>query len=124
MNIWEFLEARAVRNVNPDVMIARTQRNTTYLYGFLFALVLAALVFLPKPMDETSKTVLQMLLAGLLTLITAQNSFWFLRQRAAGLTNPVITTTTTTTPQGTTNVTTTPTTVPPAVAASAAGPTT
>ena len=95
-----------------DLLIGRTQRNLTYVYWFLFSGVLAALIFIPRPLDDSTKTLL-ITLAGILgTLVTMQNQFWFARTRAAGVPDP--TTTTVTTPSATENppsvaVTVTPT---------------
>ena len=113
MSFLEYLNARAMRNASIDTIVGRTQRNLTYLYWFLFALVLAALVFLPRPMDESSRTVLQMLLAILGTLITQQSSFWFARVRTAGVPDPTqVVTQTKTTPDGTKTTVTSPATKP------------
>lgn len=82
--------------MNPlDLLIGQTQRNITYLYWGLFSAALAGLLFLPKPIDESVKTVLLMLLATLATIITQQSSFWYARQRSAGVPDPTVTTVTT-----------------------------
>lgn len=75
-----------------DHLIARTQRNITYAYWALFGGALAALIFLKKPLDESTKTILITLLGVLGTLITMQNQFWFARQRTAGVPDPSPTT--------------------------------
>ncbi len=85
-----------------DALIARTQRNITYGYCVLFAAAIAALLFLPKPLDDSTKTLLITLLGVLGTLITMQNQFWFARSRTAGIPDPATTTTTTETPGVTT----------------------
>ncbi len=80
-----------------DTLIANTQRNLTYVYWLLFAAVLGTLLFLPRPLDESIKTLL-ITLAGILgTLVTMQNQFWFSRPRVAGIPDPATTTTTTVT---------------------------
>jgi len=107
-----------------DLLIAKAQRSITYLYWFLFAVSLGGLLFLPKPIDDSIKTLLLMMLGALITLITQQSSFWFARQRAAGVPDPTTTTTsttTTTTPSlGASNVETT-TTIPARPAADSVG---
>jgi hypothetical protein len=80
-----------------DTLIGSTQRNITYVYIALFAGALAALLFLPRPLDESTKTLLITLLGILGTLITQQSNFWFARQRTAGVPDPSTTTTSTTT---------------------------
>jgi hypothetical protein len=75
-----------------DHLIAKTQRNITYVYCGLFGGALAALIFLKKPLDESTKTILITLLGVLGTLITMQNQFWFARQRTAGVPDPSPTT--------------------------------
>lgn len=100
-----------------DDLIARTQRTITYAYCALFAGAIAALLFLPKPLDDSTKTLLITLLGVLGTLITMQNQFWFARSRTAGIPDPVTTTTTTETPNATTT-----TTIQPPAAVPAAGP--
>lgn len=78
-----------------DKLIAHTQRNVTYAYWVLFAVVIGTLIFLPRPLDESIKTLL-ITLAGILgTLVTFQNQFWFARSRTAGVPDPTTTTTTT-----------------------------
>jgi hypothetical protein len=68
--------------------IAVTQRQVTYAYVVLFAAAFSALVFLPKPMDETVKTIIVSLISVLGTVIVQQSNFWFARSRAAGIPNP------------------------------------
>ena len=81
-----------------DLLIGRTQRNLTYVYWLLFSGVLAALIFIPRPLDDSTKTLL-ITFAGILgTLVTMQNQFWFARARAAGVPDP--STTTVSTPAG------------------------
>lgn len=99
-----------------DLLIARTQRNITYAYWFLFTVALVALMFLPKPLDESIRTLLITMLSVLGTLITQQSSFWFARQRSAGVPDPSTTTVTSSTetvttpskPTGAPNETTSP----------------
>lgn len=75
--------------MNPlDDVVARTQRNVTYGYMSMFAFAMGALFFLPKPLDEFTKTLLISLLSVLGTLITQQSSFWMARQRTAGVPDP------------------------------------
>lgn len=93
-----------------DLLIAKTQRNISYLYWLLFAGALIALMFLPKPLEDSTKTLLITLLSVLGTLITQQNSFWYARSRAGGIPDP----NTTTTVQST-QITTTPTENPNAI---------
>lgn len=95
-----------------DQLIATTQRNITYAYWALFGLALLALMFLPRPLDESTKTLLITLLSVLGTLITQQNSFWFARQRLAGVPDPQATTTTTTGDSLETTTTVTPAAAP------------
>ena len=95
-----------------DLLIARTQRHLTFIYWLLFAAVLGALIFVPRPLDDSVKTLL-ITMAGILgTLVTMQNQFWFARQRTAGVPDPTTTTTTTTKidpgPPATIETTTTP----------------
>jgi len=100
--------------MNMDQLIAETQRNITYAYCILFAAVVAALLFLPKPLDDSTKTLLITLLGVLGTLITMQNQFWFARSRTAGIPDPATTTTTTETPNATTTTTVQPLATPAA----------
>jgi hypothetical protein len=79
-----------------DLLIAKTQRNITYAYWALFSSALLALFCLPRPLDDSTKTLLITLLSVLGTLITQQNSFWFARHRPGGIPDPQATTTTTT----------------------------
>jgi hypothetical protein len=107
-----------------DTLIARTQRNITYLYCVLFAAVLAVLILLPKPLDQATNTLLISLLSVLGLLITQQSNFWFARSRTAGVPDPITTTSTTTTPTPigvSTNVTTTTPTAVPVLSPPAAG---
>lgn len=114
MTFWEYLNERAIRNDNVEVIVSKTQRRMTYLYFSLFSVALLALILLPKPMDDFTKTVLQSLLTILGTLIIAQNGFWFARQRTAGVPDPTaMITSTTLLPDGTRKVTTAPAAKPP-----------
>lgn len=92
-----------------DLLLAKTQRNITYAYVLLFAFALGALLFLPKPLDDSTKTMLITMIGVLGTLITMQNQFWFARSRPAGVPDPTVPTTTTTQITQTTQ----PTEVPP-----------
>lgn len=75
------------------LLIANTQRNLTYVYWLLFAGVIGILLFLPRPLDESIKTLL-ITMAGILgTLVTMQNQFWFSRNRTSGVPDPATTTT-------------------------------
>jgi len=76
-----------------DILIGQSQRNITYGYIALFALALAGLVFLPKPIDEPTNTLLTTLLSVLGTILVQQSSFWFARNRPAGVPDPTTTTT-------------------------------
>lgn len=80
-----------------DTKIADTQRNVTYCYVALIAVVLAAFLFIPKPIDEATKTLLSIVLTALIALAQQSSSFWFARQRNAGVPDPTTTTTTSTT---------------------------
>jgi hypothetical protein len=95
-----------------DLLIARTQRNNTYLYALIFVLSISLLIFLPDP-SEVAKTILIASSATLGTILIMQNQFWYGRPRGAGIPDPVTTTITTETPQPpapqTTTVTLTPT---------------
>lgn len=71
-----------------DLLIAKTQRNLTFAYCLLIAVVLLAFLFLPKPLDEATKTLLSIVLTALIALVQQQNAFWFARQRAAGVPDP------------------------------------
>jgi hypothetical protein len=95
-----------------DALIARAQRNITYAYIVLFAGAIAALLFLPRPLDDSTKTLLITLLGVLGTLVTMQTQFWYARNRTGGVPDPATTTTTTETPNAITT-----TTVQPAPAA-------
>lgn len=94
-----------------DLFIARTQRNTTYLYACIFVLSIGLLIFLPNP-SEVAKTILIASSATLGTILIMQNQFWYGRPRGAGIPDPVTTTIKTETPPPpapqTTTVTTTP----------------
>jgi len=94
-----------------DLLIARTQRNNTYLYALIFVLSISLLIFLPDP-SEVAKTILIASSATLGTILIMQNQFWYGRPRGAGIPDPVTTTITTQTPPPpapqTTTVTTTP----------------
>lgn len=98
---------------NLDREIANTQRNITYAYVALIATVLVAFLFMPKPIDEATKTLLSIILTALIALAQQQSSFWFARQRVAGVPDPATTTSTTTTT--TTPTPTNPPTPPPTV---------
>jgi hypothetical protein len=95
-----------------DLLIARTQRNNTYLYALIFVLSISLLIFLPDP-SEVAKTILIASSATLGTILIMQNQFWYGRPRGAGIPDPVTTTITTETPSPpapqTTTVTLTPT---------------
>lgn len=93
-----------------DKLIANTQRNVTYLYMALFAAAIAGLIFLPKPLDDSVKTILITMLGILGTLVTMQNQFWFARPRSAGVPDPTVITTTS--PPGQTVSVTNPKEVP------------
>ena len=71
-----------------DSLIANAQRNITYGYILLFTLSLAALIFMPKPIDPQTNTLLVTLLSVLGTILVQQSSFWFARQRSAGVPDP------------------------------------
>lgn len=71
-----------------DQHVAKTQTNVTYGYMTMFLICLVALLFLPKPLDDFTKTLLTSLLSVLGTLITQQSSFWMARQRTAGVPDP------------------------------------
>ncbi len=81
---------------NLDLLVGQTQRNLTYAYWALFGGVLAALIFLPRPIDESIRTLLITLAGVLGTLVTMQNQFWFARPRVAGVPDPTTTVTTST----------------------------
>lgn len=68
-----------------DVMIARTQARVTYGYMFLFGGIVVALIFMRKEMDPTLNTLLVSLSSVLGTIMVQQSSFWFARQRTAGV---------------------------------------
>jgi hypothetical protein len=94
-----------------DLLIARTQRNNTYLYAFIFVLSISLLIFLPDP-SEVAKTILIASSATLGTILIMQNQFWYGRPRGAGIPDPMTTTITTQNPPPpapqVTTVTTTP----------------
>lgn len=71
-----------------DEHVAKTQTNVTYGYMVMFMVCLIALLFLPKPLDDFTQTLLTSLLSVLGTLITQQSSFWMARQRTAGVPDP------------------------------------
>lgn len=94
MNMWEYLDRRARHHVNLDVLIGRTQRNTTYLYAFLVISSILFLIFLPNP-SEVAKTILVSIANVFGTVIVMQNTFWFGRPRGAGVPDPTAPGTTT-----------------------------
>ena len=71
--------------MNLDQYIASTQRWITYAYIVLFGGAFASLIVLPKPMDETVKTIIVSLIAVLGTVIVQQSNFWFARVRTSGV---------------------------------------
>ncbi len=71
-----------------DMLIARTQRNLTFVYCLLIAICLASFLFLPKPIDDSTKSLLTIVITALLALAQQSGSFWFARSRAAGVPNP------------------------------------
>lgn len=93
MNFWEYLDKRAIRNLHPDVIISRTQRNVTYLLYLCVVALVVLLIFLPKPLDETVKVILTGAFSALVAVLTMQATFWYGRPRASGIPNPETTTT-------------------------------
>lgn len=71
-----------------DRYIASTQRWVTVLYAMLFVASLMLLLFLPRPLDDTVKTVLIGATTALSSVLMMQNTFWFGRPRASGVPDP------------------------------------
>jgi hypothetical protein len=87
MNFWEYLDARAKRPVNLDLLIGRTQRQLSQLTLVIIAFV-GILLFLGPKLDATVEKLLFTILGGLLTAWAMQNTFWFGRPRSAGIPDP------------------------------------
>lgn len=68
-----------------DLHVAKTQANVTYGYMILFGGAVAALIFIRKQVDPQLNTLLVTLLSVLGTIMVQQSSFWFARQRTAGV---------------------------------------
>lgn len=100
MSFWEYLNARAMRNANLDLMTGHAQRDLSRGTLLVIAGVLYAL-FLGPNLDALAEKLLLVMLGGLVTAWAGQNQFWFGRPRSAGIPNPETTTTTTTTQQTT-----------------------
>lgn len=100
MNLFEYLNARAIRNANLDLMTGHAQRDLSRGTLLVIAGVLYAL-FLGPNLDALAEKLLLVMLGGLVTAWAGQNQFWFGRPRGAGIPNPETTTTTTTTQQTT-----------------------
>lgn len=87
MNFWDYLNARATRNANVDVLIGRTQRNLSFVVLLVMAWVVWSLFLGPK-LDPTVEKLLFTVLGGLLSTLAMQNTFWFGRPRQAGIPDP------------------------------------
>lgn len=68
-----------------DLHVAKTQANVTYGYMLLFGGAVAALIFIRKQVDPQLNTLLVTLLSVLGTIMVQQSSFWFARNRSAGV---------------------------------------
>lgn len=113
MNFWEYLNARAVRNANTDLLIAQAQRAISARTLLIIAGVIATLLFMPlvtdKPIDPVVEKLLYVVLGGLITNWAGQNQFWYGRPRAGGIPDPSgQVTTTREDPDGTKTVTSMP----------------
>jgi hypothetical protein len=110
MNLFEYLNARAQRNSQIDLLIGRTQRSISTGTLWVIAGVLAALLFL-EGVDAVVKDLLLLVLGALLGGWASQNQFWFGRPRGAGVPDPSLTEIKTTETK-TTETTTAPLTPP------------
>jgi hypothetical protein len=90
MNLLEYLNARAIRNANLDLMIGHTQRDISRGTLILIAGVFYALFMGPK-LDPLAEKLLLVVLGGLVTAWASQNQFWFGRPRGAGIPDPSLT---------------------------------
>jgi hypothetical protein len=90
MNLLEYLNARAIRNANLDLLIGRTQRSLSggtllVIAGVIFA------IFQVRAIDQLVKEILIFILGGLLNNWATQNGFWYGRPRGAGVPDPALT---------------------------------
>ncbi len=91
MTLFEYLNARAIRNANIDLLIGRTQRNLSRATLAVIAGVLAALFLYPK-IDPLVEKLLLVVLGALMSNWATQNGFWFGRPRGVGVPDPSTTT--------------------------------
>jgi hypothetical protein len=90
MNLLEYLNARAVRNANLDLLIGRTQRSLSNGTLLVIAGVIYA-IFQVREIDQLVKEILIFILGGLLNNWATQNGFWYGRPRGAGIPDPSLT---------------------------------
>jgi hypothetical protein len=90
LNLLDYLNARAIRNANIDLLIGQTQRSISRWTLAIIAGVLAAL-FLPPKIDSVIEKLLFVVLGALMSNWATQNGFWYGRPRAAGVPNPSLT---------------------------------
>lgn len=95
MNLFDYLNARAIRNANLDLLIGQTQRSISRWTLVVIAGVLAALFLLPT-IDPIVEKLLFVVLGALMSNWATQNGFWYGRPRAAGVPDPSLTETKTT----------------------------